>query len=199
MYSKMYFPREADHVSLFHGRYTVAVLVLLCVALLSYASLGVLKDVWLVNEAFPSLPSYFATDMETAILFSPVMLCAKEAGDSFLRFIKYPPLTLPNAPLPTGNPVGDQIVKAQREQGLLRPGGAVPLSQIMELNQSSLETLGRAIYLSQESSDAALAFEQGRGGSIAHPAFEHEPARRQVQQLFEAAYGLAALQAATAH
>src|SRR5271154_6268895 len=125
MYSKMYFPREADHASAFHWRHAAAVLVLLCVALMGYSSMGVVRDLWLVNKAFPSLPSYFATDMQTAILFSPLMLCLDHFGDSFLHWIKYPPLTLPNAPLPTGNPVSDEIAKAQREQGLLRPGGAI--------------------------------------------------------------------------
>jgi hypothetical protein len=52
----------------------------------------------------------------------------------------------------------------------------------MDLNETSLETVGRAIYLSQESSDAAVAFEQGRGGSIAHPAFARELATNQVNR-----------------
>jgi hypothetical protein len=80
MYSKIYFPREADHANFFHGRYAVTILVLLFVALVAYSSVGVLKDVWLVNEALPSLPSYFATDMQTAILLSPLMICLDHFG-----------------------------------------------------------------------------------------------------------------------
>jgi len=77
-----------------------AVLVLLCVALMGYSTMGVVRDVWLVNKTFPTLPSYFATDMQTAILVSPLMLCRDDFGDSFLHRIKYPRLALPNAPLP---------------------------------------------------------------------------------------------------
>jgi hypothetical protein len=198
VYSTFYIPHQAAHAPGFSvARSAVAGLALLCAVVLGYLSFDVFKDVRLVSEAFPALPSDFAMDMDVSILFSPMMLHVDEAGTSFLRWIKYPPLTLPNAPIPTGNPIQDEILKAQKEQGLLRPGGPVPLDQFMRLNQVSLEAVGRAIYLSQESSGAAEAFEQGKGESVAHMDFAHESPVRQVREIFGSVYGQEALHEAT--
>jgi hypothetical protein len=198
VYSTFYIPHEAAYAPGFNvARSAAAGLAFLCAAILGYLSIDVFKDVRLVSEAFPALPSDFAMDMDVSILFSPMMLHADDLGNDFLRRIKYPPLTLPNAPLPSGNPIEDEILKAQKDQGLLRPGGAAPLDQFMRLNQESLEAVGRAIYLSQESSSAAEAFEQGKGDSLAHPDFAHESAVQQAREIFGSVYGQEALREAT--
>ncbi len=198
MYSTFYIPHHATHAPGFHLAHTIALtLGFACVMLFGYLSIGVFKDVRLVNQAFPALPSDFAMDMDVSILFSPMMLRLDDFGNGFLKGIKYPPGTLPNAPLPTGNPIEDQILTAQKRQGLLRPGGAAPLDQIMLLNQESLEAVGRAIYLSQESRRDAEAFEQAKGDSTAHPAFTSESAVTQVRQIFASVYGQNALRDVT--
>jgi hypothetical protein len=197
VYSTFYIPHQATHAPRFNvARGAAAGLALLCAGVLGYLSIDVFKDVRLVSETFPALPSDFAMDMDVSILFSPMMLHADDLGNDFLRWIKYPPLTLPNAPLPSGNPIEDQILKAQKDQGLLRPGGAAPLGQFMLLNQESLEAVGRAIYLSQENSSAAEAFERGKGGSLAHPNFAHASAVQQAREIFGTVYGQEALREA---
>lgn len=198
MYSTFYIPHHATHAPGFHlARTTVLALGLACVMLLGYLSIDVFKDVRLVNQAFPALPSDFAMDMDVSIFFSPAMLPLDDLGNGFLKWIKYPPGTLPNAPLPTGNPIEDQVLKAQKRQGLLRPGEAVRLDQLMLLNQESLEAVGRAIYLSQASPSAAEAFEQAKGDSKAHPGFTGESAVAQVREIFRSVYGQSALQKAS--
>jgi hypothetical protein len=198
VYSTFYIPHQAARAPSFNvARRSAAGLAVLCAAVLGYLSIDVFKDVRLVSKAFPALPSDFAMDMDVSILFSPMMLHADDLGSDFLRWIKYPPLTLPNAPLPSGNPIQDEILKAQKDQGLLRPGGAAPLDRFMLLNQESLEAVGRAIYLSQESSSAAEAFEQGKGESFAHPDFLRESAVQQAREIFASVYGRQALQDAT--
>ena len=64
-----------------------------------YSGIDLVKDIWLVNEAFPSLPSGFASELDAALVFSPLMLHLESSEESFLCFIKYPPLALPNEPL----------------------------------------------------------------------------------------------------
>jgi hypothetical protein len=198
MQSHVYLPGEVHHATgLSIRRYAALGLILLCVALIGYSGVDLAKDIWLVNEAFPSLPSGFATDLDAALLFSPVMLNLDSMENGFLHFIKYPILTLPNRPLPTGNPIGDKINQAQKEQDLLRPSGALPLDNIMNVKESSMEAFGRAVYLSQDGSDAAQAFAQGEGHSVVYPGFAQEPAVKQLRQIFEIAYGQKALDQVT--
>jgi hypothetical protein len=66
----------------------------------------------------------------------------------------------------------------------------------MRLNQESLEAVGRALYLSQESASAAEAFEQGKGDSVAHPDFAHASAVQQAREIFGTVYGQEALREA---
>jgi hypothetical protein len=194
-------PREtsgsADTKGFHLGRYTGAGLILVCVAFLGYSERNIFRDTRIVAEAFPSIPSDFATELDFSILFSPFMLRLDDIEKSALRWIKYPPLTLPDAPLPTGNPIGDQIHKARNKQGLVNVDDDLPSNGILGLKQSSLEALGRAIYLSQEKSDAKQDFEQGKGESTIHPGFARKSPVEQLRQLFEIAYGpTAARQAA---
>lgn len=143
MYSTFYIPHHATHAPGFHlARTAAGAIGLACVILLGYLSIDVFKDIRLVSQAFPALPSDFGMDMDVSIFFSPIMLRLDVLGNGFLKWIKYPPGTLPNAPLPTGNPIEDQILKARKRQGLLRPGGSAPLDQLMLLNQESLEGNG---------------------------------------------------------
>jgi hypothetical protein len=198
MQSHTYVLEQSDHTAGFHmWRYTAAGLVLLCVALAGYLGIGVVKDFWLVKQAFPSLPAEFATDLDVSILFSPMMLHLNRPENSLLRWIKYPPLTIPGAPLPTGNPIGDEIFKAQKEQNLLNLGGILPLDEIMQLKQSSIEAVGRAIYLSQATPGASRSFERLGGPSTVDPDFVRESAVEQLRQIFAIAYGQRALQQAT--
>lgn len=167
--------------------------VFVCVALLGYSDRNIFKDMRLVSEAFPAIPSVRATDLDLSILFSPVMLRVDGTENTILRWMKYPQLTLPDAPLPSGNPIGDQIEKARREQGLLHPGDVLPLNGIEAIQESSMEALGRAIYLSQDRPDTTREFEQGSGQSIPYPGFAAKSPVGQLQQLFEIAYGPTAL------
>lgn len=175
------------------GRYAGAGLALLCVVLLGYSERNVVKDMRLVAEAFPAIPSVRATDLDLSILFSPVMLTVNRVETTVLRWMKYPQLTLPDAPLPSGNPIGDQIEKARREQGLIHPGDVLPLNGIEAIQESSMEALGRAIYLSQDRPDARRDFEQGSGPSIPYPGFAGKSPVDQLRQMFEIAYGPTAL------
>lgn len=175
------------------GRYFGAGVVLLCVVLLGYSERNIFKDMRLVTEALPAIPSVRETDLDLSILFSPVMLSVNRVENTVLRWMKYPPLTLPDAPLPSGNPIDDQIEKARREQGLIHPGDILPLNGIEAINESSMEALGRAIYLSQDRPDTKRDFEQGSGQSTPYPGFAAKSPVEQVQQLFEIAYGPTAL------
>jgi hypothetical protein len=125
-----------------------------------------------------------------------MMLHLNRPENSLLRWIKYPPLTVPGAPLNTGNPIGDEISKAQKEQNLLNLGGVLPLGELMQLKQSSIEAVGRAIYLSQARPGASRSFEGLRGSSV-EADFVREPAVGQLRQIFAIAYGQRALQQAT--
>jgi hypothetical protein len=175
-------------------------LVLLCAALIVYAGIDVVKDISLVNEAFPSLPSEFAGDLKTSLLLSPAKLQLHRFENGFLRWIQYPPLTLPYAGLPTGDPIGDEIYDAQEKQGLiteLGSGGLHSLDEMMHLKPSSLDAVGRAIYLSQERPAGPRGIEHSEVASMVGPGFEKESAVEQLRQIFEIAYGEKALQEAT--
>lgn len=190
MQGHAYLPGAVHHATGFSiGRYAVIGLVLLCVVLVGYLATDSARNIWLVNEAFPSLPSGFETDLDIALIFSPLMLHLDGMGNGVLRFMKYPILTIPNTPLPTGNPIGDAVRQAQKEQDLLRPGGALPLDNIMNVKENSMEAIGRAVFLSLDSSDAAQAFAQGRGHSAGYPGFAQERPVKQLRKLFEVAYG----------
>lgn len=175
-------------------RYAAAVLAFFCVVYIGYAGIRIVKDFRLVEAAFPSLPAEYTTDVDMAILFSGMMLPLDHLENSFLYGIRYPPSTIPNDTFSPGNPIADAIYKAQKEQGLVLLDGAVPLPEIMQLKQSSIEAVGRAVYLSQERPVARRAFEDGKG--ILHPdaAFEREPAVSQLRHIFEMAYGPKALE-----
>lgn len=166
---------------------------LLCVVLLGYSERNVVEDMRLVAEAFPTIPSTRATDLDLSILFSPIMLSASRVENTVLRWIKYPPATLPNAPLPSANPIADQIEKARREQGLIHPEDVLPLNGIEVIKRSSIEAIGRAIYLSQDRPNAKREFEQGSGQSAPYPGFAEKSPVGQLQQIFEIAYGPTAL------
>jgi len=176
-------------------RYAAAGLVLLCVILVGYQGIDDVRDFRLVREAFPSLSAEFTTDLDSAILFSPMMLPLDRLGSAFLRWIQYPPHTLPYAPNSTRDPIGDAIRKAQAQQ--LNLGGALPLDDILHLKQSSIEAIGRAIYLSQEGSAATRSFENSEVVAIAKPDFAREPPIEQLRQIFEITYGRKALEQAT--
>ena len=192
MHSRVYLPGEVEQSTRFHfGRYVVIGLVLLCVAVVGYSGIDLVKDVWLVNEAFPSLPSGLASELDAALVFSPLMLDMDSSENSFLRFIKYPPLTLPDAQRPARNPIGDEIRQAQSSQGSL------PVDNIMSLKESSLDAMGRAVYLSQDGSEVAQAFAQGGEHSIPYPGFAQATAIKQLRQIFEIAYGQKALEQVT--
>ncbi|MGD1092654.1 MAG: hypothetical protein ABSB35_11785 [Bryobacteraceae bacterium] len=192
-----YIPGEVNHRSAFRIlRYGAVGLTLLCVALIAYSMIDVFNDFRLVNKAFPSLSSDFTTDLDASIAFSPVMLQLDRFENGFLRWIKYPTLTTPSTPSPTGNPIGDEIHKAQKDQDLLVLDGVLPLEEITQLKQPSIKSVGRAIYLGQESPAATRAFERGNAESSADPAFAGDTAVKQLQQIFEVAYGRRALQQA---
>jgi len=192
MHSRVFLPGEIEQSTRFHfGRYVVIGLVLLCVAGVGYSGIDLVKDVWLVNEAFPSLPSGFANELDAALVFSPLMLHMDSGENSFLRFIKYPPLTLPDAQRPARNPIGDEIRRAQSSQG------TVAVDDIMSLKESSLDAMGRAVFLSQDGSDAAQAFAKGGEHSLPYPGFAQATAVKQLRQLFEIAYGQRALEQVT--
>jgi len=180
--------------------YPVACLALLCVLFAGYAGFKVFKEVRLVDRAFPSLPSAFATDLETSMLFSPVRSILDRSENGFLRLIKYPPLTIPNAPLPTANLIGDQIHQAQLDQGLvvrIGPGSVLPLDDIARVAPSSMDAVGRAMYLSQNNSQATRDFEDGKGPSTLDDNFAGRPAVDQLREIFEIAYGRKALEQVT--
>jgi len=190
MHSRVYLPGEVEQSTRLHfGRYVVTGLVLLGVAAVGYLGIDLVKDIWLVNEAFPSLPSGFASELDVALVFSPLMLHTDSSENSLFRFIKYPPLTLPDGQRPARNPIGDEIRQAQSRQGAV--------DNIMSLKESSLEAMGRAVYLSQDGSDAAQAFGQRGERSIPYPGFAQATAVKQLRQLFEIAYGQKALEQAT--
>jgi hypothetical protein len=176
-------------------RFAAVVLAVLCAAFVVYAGINVVRDYSLVKAAFPSLPAELTTDMDVSILVSPAMLVADRTGNRFLHWIKYPPLTLPDATPPTRNTIGDEIHKAQKEQDLVRLDDVAGVDDIIHINQDSIAAVGRAIYLSQER-PAVTRFEQGKAASIGEPAPEREAAIKQVRQIFEIAYGEKALQQA---
>lgn len=109
------------------------------------------------------------------------MSSSLSSENSFLRFVKYPPLTLPDAQRPARNPIGDEIRQAQSSQG------TVAVDNIVSLKESSLDAMRRAFYLSQDGSDAAQAFAQGGEHSIPYPGFDHATAVKQLRQIFEIA------------
>ena len=79
---------------------------------------------------------------------------------------------------------------------MLRPGG-VPLDNIMNVRENSMEAIGRAVYLSLDSSDAAQAFAQGQGHSVGYPGFAQETPVKQLRKIFEVAYGQKVLEQVT--
>jgi len=192
MHSRVYLPGKVDHSTRFHfGRCVVIGLVLLCVAVVGYSGIDLVRDVWLVNEAFPSLPAGLASELDAALLFTPLMVSMDSSENSLLRFIKYPPFTLPDARRPARNPIGDEIRQAQSSQG------SVAVDNIMGLKESSLDAMGRAVYLSQDGSDAAKAFAQGGEHSLPYTGFAQATAVKQLRQIFEIAYGQKALEQVT--
>ncbi len=192
MHSHVYIPGEAGEPTRFHfPRYVLVGLVLLCVAAVGYSGIDLVKDIWLVNKAFPSLPSGFASELDAALVFSPLMLDLESSQAGFLRFIKYPPLTLPNEPHRAENPIADEIRHARNSQGSLAQ------DNIMSLKESSMDAIGRAIYLSQDGSDAARAFAHGGEHSLPYPGFAQAPPVKQLRQIFEIAYGQRALEQVT--
>jgi hypothetical protein len=172
--------------------YAAVVLAVVCVAFVVDAAINVVKDYSLV----PSLPSQVTTDMELSILSSPAMLIVDRSENLHLHWIKYPDLTLPNVTPPTRNTIGDEIHKAQRERNLVRLDEVLPVGNIIHIRQSSIEAVGRAIYLSQEK-PGAKRFEQGKAALIGAPASERDASIKQLRQIFEIAYGQNALQQAT--
>jgi hypothetical protein len=71
------------------------------------------------------------------------------------------------------------------------------VDNIMSLKESSLDAMGRAVYLSQDGSDAAQAFAQGREHSLPYPGFAQATAVKQLRRIFEIAYGPKALEQVT--
>ena len=61
-----------------------------------------------------------------------------------------------------------------------------------------MDAIGRAVYLSQDGSDAAQAFAKGGEHSILYPGFAQVTAVKQPRQRFEIAYGQKALRAGNA-
>ena len=55
----------------------------------------------------------------------------------------------------------------------------------MSLKESSMDAIGRAIYLSQVGSDAAHAFAHGGEHSFPYPGFAQAPPVKQLRQIFE--------------
>jgi len=176
------------------GRYAGATLLFVCVALLGYAERNIFRDMRLVAEAFPTIPSTRATDLDVSILFSPIALNLDRARNSVLRGMKYPPFTLPDRGIPKSDPINDQILKARNAQGLIHPGDVLLLNGIEAIKQPSVEALGRAIYLSQDRPDAKRDFERGSAEYPPYPGFVRKSPVAQLQQLFEIAYGPTALQ-----
>jgi hypothetical protein len=201
MHTSMYVPEKTRRTAgLRLLLYVGAGVVLLCAAIIVYVGIDVVKDISLVDKAFPGLPSELAGDLRVALVFSPPRIEMDRLEYRFLRAIRYPPLTLPNARLPSADPIGDEIHQAQEEQGLaamLGAGGLLPLNDVLKLKRSSLDSLGRAIYLSQERPPGSRAAERTEVASIVDPAFERESSVEQFRQIFEIAYGQKALGEAT--
>jgi hypothetical protein len=179
------------------GRQILTSVIVICIVILGYSELGLFRDLRLVNQAFPAIPSAFSTEMDMSIALSPVLLGYDAMRRGLSRWVKYPPATEPNSPLPTHDPISDQIQRARIEQGLFHPDDSMPLNGITDLRRPSVEALGRAIYLSQEKPAAAREFAQGNGTATPNQGFAQESRVDQLRQIFQLAYGPTALQEAT--
>lgn len=169
-------------------------LLVICVVVLGYWERHSVRDMRLVAEAYPSIPSVYATSLDLSILMSPIDLSVDRARKKFLRSIKYPPQTLPDQGVPKSNPISDEILKARNEQGLVHPGDVLGANGIDALNHASVMALGRAIYLSQDRPADTRDFEQGSGQSTPYLGFAQKSAVDQARQIFEITYGPTALQ-----
>ncbi len=198
MHTHSLVPGETLHRATSHPwRYAAVGVAALCLAVAGYEAVGILRDFQLVDQAFPGLPSDFTEDVNAAILFSPVAIQVERAENAFLRGINYPIPEEPFATPPPADPIGAEIVKAQKEQGMRTLAGAVPVANIEDLKRPSLEAFGRAIYLSQNSPADRQAFEKDTGKWSDAADLGQQTGVQQVRQIFQMAYGPNVLQQAT--
>ena len=61
--------------------------------------------------------------------------------------------------------------KSYRRRNPQNSQGSRAIDNIMSLKESSMDAIGRAVYLSQDGSDAAQAFAKGGEHSILYPGF----------------------------